>query len=80
MRQLGQVDAARTPLSIDGAYPGEFAKARLGIAAQDGSTGLRRVGGDDQVVCATRETGSADMSEQGVRDPTRLTIMDFRPA
>ena len=49
---------------IDGAYAGEFAEARLGMAAQDGSTGLRRVGGDDQGVCATRGTGSADMGEQ----------------
>jgi hypothetical protein len=54
----------RTLSGVDGAYPGEVAEARLGIAAQDASTGLRRMGGDDQVVCATRGTGSADMGEQ----------------
>ena len=54
----------RTLSSVDGAYPGEFAEARLGIAAQDASTGLSRVGGDDQVVRATRGTGPADMGEQ----------------
>lgn len=50
--------------SIYGAYPGEFTEASLGITAQYGSTGLRRVGGDDQIVCAARGTGSADMGEQ----------------
>jgi hypothetical protein len=54
----------RTLSGVDGAYPGEVAEARLGIAAQDASTGLRRMGGDDQVMCATRGTGSADMGEQ----------------
>ena len=32
--------------------------------AQYGSTGLSRVGGDDQVVCAAGRTGSADVGEQ----------------
>src|SRR6202167_5357722 len=53
-----------TPSGVDGAYSGEFAEAGLGITAQDDSIGLRRVGGDDQVVCATRGTGPADMGEQ----------------
>jgi len=55
---------AESPSSVDGAYPGEFTEARLGITAQDGPTGFSRVRGDDQVVCAARGTGSADMGEQ----------------
>ena len=52
------------PSSVYGAYPGEFTEASPGITAQYGSTGLSRVGGDDQVVCAAGRTGSADMGEQ----------------
>jgi hypothetical protein len=44
--------------------PGEFAEAGRGITAQYGPAGLGRVGGDDQVVCAARGTGSAGMGEQ----------------
>jgi magnesium transporter len=35
---IQSLPGARTPLGVDGAYPGEFAEARLGIAAQDGPT------------------------------------------
>ena len=59
---------------IDRGYPGEVAEARLGVPAQDGPAGLSRVGGDDQVVCATRGTGSADMGEQAQRAPERVRL------
>ena len=54
----------QVPSGVYGGYPGEFTETGLGITAQYGSTGLSRVGGDDQVVCAARGTGSADMGEQ----------------
>jgi hypothetical protein len=50
--------------SVDGPDPRELAEARLGIAAQDGPASLRRVRGDDQVVCAARGAGPAHMGEQ----------------
>jgi hypothetical protein len=54
----------QVPSGVYGAYPGEFTETGLGITAQYGSTGLSRVGGDDQVMCAARRTGSADMGKQ----------------
>lgn len=50
--------------SVDRGDPWEFAKTRLSIAAQDGPAGLRRVRGDDQVMCAARGAGPAHMGEQ----------------
>jgi hypothetical protein len=50
--------------SVDRGDPWEFAKARLSIATQDGPAGLRRVRGDDQVVCAARGAGPAYVGEQ----------------
>ena len=52
------------PSCVYGAYPGEFTEANLGLTAQYRSTGLSRVGGDDQIMCAAGRTGSADMGEQ----------------
>jgi predicted nucleic acid-binding protein len=43
---------------------GEFAKARLGVPAHDGPSGLSRMCGDDQVMRATRGAGPAGMGEQ----------------
>jgi hypothetical protein len=43
--------------------PGRSPK-RAGVAAQDHPPGLRRVSGDDQVVCPARGSGPADMGEQ----------------
>ena len=54
----------QVPSGVYGAYPGEFTETGLGITAQYGSTGLSRVGGDDQVMCAAGRTGSADMGKQ----------------
>ena len=41
-------------VSVDRSDAWEFAEARLSIPTQDGPAGLRRVRGDDQVVCAAR--------------------------
>src|ERR1700686_2736579 len=49
---------------VDGAYSGEVTEARLSIAAQDHPPSLRRVSGDDQVVCPAWGPGPADMGEQ----------------
>jgi hypothetical protein len=49
---------------IDCGYPGESTEARLGVTAQDHPSSLRRVSGDDQVVCPARGSGPADMGKQ----------------
>ena len=51
-------------LHVNGAYPGKVTEARLGVVAQDGPSGLSCMCGDDQVVCAARGAGPADMGEQ----------------
>jgi hypothetical protein len=74
-REASSALLRRDPSSVYGAYPWEFTDASLGITAQYGSTGLSRVGGDDQVVCAARGTGSADMGEEASvvsRGPLRV--------
>ena len=63
-REASSALLPQDPSSVYGAYPGEFTETGLGITAQYGSTGLSRVAGDDQVVCAARGTGSAGMDEQ----------------
>ena len=71
----GQLGSAAGSSSVYGTYPGELAEASHGVTAQDRSAGLSRVGGDDQVVCAARGTGSADMGEQASmvsRGPLRV--------
>jgi hypothetical protein len=77
----GQLNSpAAGPSGVYGAYPGEFTEAGLSITAQYGSTGLSRVGGDDQVVCAAGRTGSADMGEQAPaasRVQPRLALPDW---
>ena len=75
MCMTGSAPTATESSCVYGAYPGEFTEANLGITAQYGSTGLSRVGGDDQVVCAARGSGSADMGEQASvvsRGPLRV--------
>ncbi len=58
-------DYFRVPvLHVDCAYPGEFAEACLGVTAQDHPPSLRRVSGDDQVVCPAWGSVPADMGEQ----------------
>ena len=51
-------------LHVDCAYPGKVTEARLGVAAQDGPSGLSCMCGDDQVVCAARGAGPADVGKQ----------------
>ena len=63
----GDVRLLRVPvLQLDCAYPGEFTEARLGVTAQDHPPSLRRVSGDDQVVCPRG-------------DPVRWTWASRRP-
>jgi hypothetical protein len=51
-------------LRVDRAYPWEVTEASFGVAAQYHPASLRRVSGDDQVVCPARGPGPADMGEQ----------------
>jgi hypothetical protein len=57
--------ASRSRLSgLGGVDSGEATEARSRVAAHDRPPGLRRMGGDDQVMGAARGTGPADMSEK----------------
>ena len=52
-------------LYVDCAYPGKVTEARLSVAArQDHPPSLCRVSGEDQIVCAARGAGPADIGKQ----------------